>query len=329
MITRWKMASLCFCVALIASALAMPLVRAQEKNTKTEDDDSQLDAYVTFAAVGLKVRPPQGFGKEKSFSGFASEVDKASILVTRLPVPMEAASESFTPEVLASRGWTLRGRRMINLPEQPALLISCEHPLSGTTFEKWIVLIGDAKQSWMISASFPTTAPEAIKSKLTAALTTTVITDTSLDLRSLLPFTAKGPKSLKLVEKRYNMLMYTQTGQDEMGDDPALMVLGIQSKRPPPEERRQVAESVFKKLDVEIVVDSVKEIVIDNMPGLEFHGHPNVKDLEAPVKLYYVVLFDENLLIFVMSQSVEAKAKQFLPEFKETAENVRRRTTPK
>lgn len=328
--TRWKFFSLC-CAVLISSALAMPTVQAQEKKGDDPDNESQLADYVTFAEVGLKVRQPQGMQRKKSFAGFVNEADKSSLLVTRLPCPLGDAADGFTKEILAARGWTLQARQVINLPEQSALLVHFEQPLNGANYEKWVVLLGDTRQSWMVSASFPATATAAVKSKLTTALVTTVITDTSYDPRDILPFTAKSPKSLKPVEGRRNMLAFSLTGKalEESGDDPSLMIVAMIGKAPEPADRQRAAESIVKKIGGELTIDSIKEIEIDTLPGYEILGRPAEGQSETPVKIYNVVLFDKELFILLMSQTGETQAKQFLPEFKATAESIRRRAVRK
>lgn len=96
-------------VALACCWYLTPFASAQEqppeKQTLGFNSAEFVGDYVTFADVGLKVRLPLGFVKEKSFAGFTSPADKASLMAMRLPVSLAETSEGFTKEITCLPHW--------------------------------------------------------------------------------------------------------------------------------------------------------------------------------------------------------------------------------
>lgn len=115
-------------------------------------------AAAELAAIrGTRVRleVPEGFRVSRDFPGLGRDEDLTSVLVTELPLPLESASASFSEEALAERGVTLHRSVAVEVDRHRGTLLHATQRSAGTTFRKWLLLLGEGSSSVLITATTP------------------------------------------------------------------------------------------------------------------------------------------------------------------------------
>jgi hypothetical protein len=98
---------------------------------------------------------PEGFAPSRDFPGIGRQADLTSVLVTELPLPPERASASFTREALAERGIDLHRSVPVEVGSRQGTLLHATQRAAGTTFRKWLLLLGEGGASVLITATTP------------------------------------------------------------------------------------------------------------------------------------------------------------------------------
>ena len=130
------------------------------------------ESYQQVKGTNVELIPPAGFTAATTFTGFAQESTKASIVVAKLSAPYDLICRGFTKERMLTRGMKLLSVETIRLAGRPATLQYVEQKVRGITFHKWILIYGSRRQTTLITANFPVEKKRALSRKLKRALLT-------------------------------------------------------------------------------------------------------------------------------------------------------------
>ena len=103
----------------------------------------------------VSLEPPAGFSLAEQFPGFQRADAGASIVVTEVAAPVAELRAGLTSEGVASRGMTLLTSTPATISGQSATLLQVTQNASGTTFIKWMAILGDDTETIMIVGTFP------------------------------------------------------------------------------------------------------------------------------------------------------------------------------
>lgn len=117
--------------------------------------------------------PPDGFTASSQFPGFTQESTYASILVTEFPASFIEASSAFSStSALSERGMVLIEKQQVSVSGQAGILALVMHNISGTEYLKWILVLGDEKESVLITAAFSKELERQLSDKMKASVLT-------------------------------------------------------------------------------------------------------------------------------------------------------------
>jgi hypothetical protein len=127
-------------VALIGGATAEPAASARKEVTGTK----------------ASLEPPPGFTVATTFSGFQKADVQASIQVKDIPDPFPEVSKGLSDEAQAAKsGMTILSREDLKVDGVTAVLVHVSQVAKGTTYQKWLMALGDKSSTTLVTGTFP------------------------------------------------------------------------------------------------------------------------------------------------------------------------------
>jgi hypothetical protein len=285
--------------------------------------------YVHFAAIGVKLRQPEGFERSKSFDGFQQPETSSTVMALKFSGPFKEISTGLTEENMKTRGWTWIGREDIKFEEYAGVLIHFQQPAFGNEFLKWSLAFGDDKGTIMVTATFP----KALEGKLSAPLKSVVLS-TKLDNGSpadpvaALPFTLVASPRLKLTPALTGTLAYTKGGTIPAASptDPLFVVTPSIGKVTIGNSEQYATRKILQTAHTKgLSIQSTNPITIDGLDGYEVFAEGNDEKSDIPVLVYQAMLFDNDSYILMVGLVGSEVKDDYLSEFKSMARSFRRK----
>jgi len=302
--------------------------RTSSDNVGTNLTD-QRQQYVSFPAAGVKLVRPKGFDDAENFHGFQQPNTKSSVMAVMIPGPYSETSRGFTAEQLKTHGMKLRSKEDVRVDGNTAVLLSVTQNAYGTEFEKWILAVGNEKETRMVTATFPKSEEKKLSNQLKAVVLSTTIDDTPPpDPTTDVGFVIAAPTKLKLTKGISKMLMYTKDGTIPLksAEDP-FFIAGSSISQGPIDDRRQFAtQRLLNTANTRIIaVISNSEITIDGLDGYEIVADGNLTKSGNTVKVYQVLLYDDGTYILMQGRVAAHLADEYMSEFKTMARSLTRK----
>jgi hypothetical protein len=287
----------------------------------------QNEAFV--GGTRIKLTPPADFTLASQFSGYQLESRGSSIMITEIPGPFAETSAGFSnPSELKKRNMSVLNKQEVKLDGQTGLLLKVEQKAYETDFLKWLLVLGDEKETVIITATFPNMYEAELSEKLKASiLTTTWDRKKSIIPTEGLSFTIEEKGKLKLSKRVSNMLMFTKDGIFPSKDvnDPLFIIGQSISKTAIPDNEEYAKARVLQISQVkDIKIEQSDKITVDNLNGYEIVA--NGKDTKSgqPMLIYQVILFEEQNYFLVQGLAGNENRQANLEVFKQMARTFKR-----
>jgi hypothetical protein len=310
------------------SAPASPSPTIDIRESMDVNLNSGQQQYVSFPAVGVKLLRPNGFDDAENFHGFQQPSTQSSVMVLMIPGPYSETTRGFTADQLRTRGMTLQSKENVNIDGNPAVLLSVTQNAYGQKFAKWILAFGNENETKMVTATFPKSEEANLSNEMKAVVLGAKPDDTPAPSPGTnVGFAIAASPKLKLTRGIGKMLAYTKDGSipAKSPDDPLFVAAPSLSKVPIENKRQFAVQRLLQTANTKISsVISNKEITIDGLDGYEILADGKDADSGNPLKVYQVVLYDDQSY-FLMQGLVGADlADEYLPEFKTMARSLSR-----
>ncbi len=324
---RYKFAILLLLTQFLAlwNSFAWPdLAIAQTTNGSQQSiTNNQL---VDFPEVGLAIPKPDGFEKASSFYGFQQAASSSSVLLAKVPAPFSEIRKVINKKSFAKEQLSLISQQPIKISNKNGLLLKLEQSVFSQRVQKWIVVFGDEKNTYWITAAFlQEDAPKLSEPLKKIVLAATI--SSSKPSVSTLPFTIKAVDGLTIAPGLSGLgkaVGFTKDGQipQTSPQDPIFIVapslgdvLVIDQKK---FADRRLSQYRGTKINS---IKSSNEISIDSLSGWEIEATGQDEKTKTPLKLYQVMLFLKNGGYVLMTGIVGAQqANVYLPKFKAIAQ---------
>jgi len=274
--------------------------------------------------------PPDHFTVSSEFPGFVQESTNASILVTEFPAPFSAASSGFSnPTMFSQRGMMLLEKQELSVSGQMGILARVMQKISGTDYLKWLLVLGDERQSLLITASFPKELERQLSEKMKASLLSAIWnTEKVIVLTEGLNYSITEKGELRIAKRIANSLVYTKNGvfPSKDVDDPVFVIAQSLAKTDIANPEEFAEGRVLQTAEVtDVEIESSKTSTIDTLNGYEIVATAKDKQSGLPMSIYQVILFEEQRY-FLMQGLVSRKNRQpFLKVFEEMTKTFRRK----
>jgi hypothetical protein len=268
------------------------------------------------------MEPPEGFVAETSFAGFGKPDQKASIMVTPLPVPLAQLRAGFTKEGLAGKGVTLVAEETVTLAGGTATLYSVTQSALGTRFRKWILpLDNGGTAAVLIVATFPVESEAALAAPLRQALLSSRLEADGGDPMAGLPFRVQPSGRLKLVSRLGSNLLLSESGQPSADPRQALMVLGPSFSDVDLDDLEAFSKARAARVEQlrDLRLLSGRPITVDGLAGWELVADAADVKSGIALRVYQLVLRDGKRYFMAQGLVEAARGDEFVEEFRKVA----------
>jgi hypothetical protein len=283
---------------------------------------------VRVPGTSVSLQPPAGFELAGDYPGFQSAEQQASIMVTQMPAPVAEIRKAMTKETLATRGMTLLSSKEETVGGREALLLNLAQSAAGIDYLKWMLVMGDPKETFMIVGTFPKSAGEEVGAAIrTALLSASLAAAAPSDPFEGLKFRITPTQALKIAGRVSNLLLLTESGNPgPLKPGEPVYVIGNSFRPGGSGDLKVFSEARAKQTeqigDLENLSGS--EITIGGLVAYELLA--DVKDVKSgtAIRLYQVIAFDGDGGYFIVQGLVGAdRAGAMLPEFRRVTESFR------
>jgi hypothetical protein len=310
------------------------LAIAQTTNSSQQNiADNQL---VDFPEVGLAIPKPDGFEKATSFYGFQQAASSSSVLLAKVPAPFSEIRKVINKKRFAKEQLALISQQPIKISSQNGLLLKVEQSVFSQRVQKWIVVFGDEKNSYWITAAFLQEDAPKLSERLKKVVLAATISSSKPSVSSSkpsvssLPFTIKGVDGLIMAQGFSGIgkaAGFTKDGQipQTSPQDPLFIVAPSLGDVLVIDQKKYANRRLYQYRDTKInSIESTNEISIDNLSGWEIEATGQDQKTKTPLKLYQVMLFPKQGGYILMTGLVGAKqADIYLPKFKAIAQTYK------
>ena len=284
---------------------------------------------VRVPGTSVSLQPPAGFELAGDYPGFQSAEQQASIMVTQMPAPVAEIRKAMTKETLATRGMTLLSSKEETVGGREALLLNLAQSAAGIDYLKWMLVMGDPKETFMIVGTFPKSAGEEVGAAIrTALLSASLAAAAPSDPFEGLKFRITPTQELKIAGRVSNLLLLTESGSPgTVGPGEPVYVIGSSFRPGGSGDLKVFSEARAKQTeqigDLENL--SGREITIGGLAAYELQA--DAKDVKSgtALRLYQVIAPDGDGGYFIAQGLVGAdRAAAMLPEFRRVTESFQK-----
>jgi len=283
-------------------------------------------ARVPGSSVTLE--PPAGFTASSRFAGFERADAQASIMVTEVPGPFASVTGGMNARGLATRGMTLISSTRREVDGRQGLLLQVSQAANGVEYLKWMLAVGDAKQTTMIVATFPRAAEADLSDSLRAAVLSTRWAQTSSpDPFEGLPFRITPSTSLKIAGRMNNLLVLSESGSMQpQGPNAALFIVGSSVSPVRIDDLATYAETRARQTKQmnDIRVSRQASVTIAGTVAHELIAEGTDTSTGRAVTLYQVLLPEGGGYVLMQGLVASPRATAMIPEFRRAAQSFSR-----
>ncbi|RTL42538.1 MAG: hypothetical protein EKK48_11150 [Candidatus Melainabacteria bacterium] len=224
----------------------------------------------------VQMEVPEGFKPAANFSGYGNEALSASVMVTEMPIPFEAATAGFNQAGLESKGMKLISKEAVTSGPYNGFIVEVKQNAYGVDFDKWINVFGDQSMTVIVTATYPVSQSEVLSKKLKDVVLSARFDATAKvnDPMEDLPFTVSGTTSLKIAGRVQNTLLLTPSGKMTApadAVDKSVFVVGQALSDMEIGDKNSFARARLEKTEnlTDIKVLEEKDTTVSGMPARE------------------------------------------------------------
>ncbi|MFP2928708.1 hypothetical protein ACLESO_26630 [Pyxidicoccus sp. 3LG] len=280
----------------------------------------------------VSLTPPEGFTEATRFNGFEQEATGASIMVTELPGAYAEATAGFSAEGFASRGMKLVSKKPAKVGGHKGLLFQVRQSASGVDFLKWLVVLGDASTTLIVTATYREEDAKALGRPLQAAVLSTHWDPKSQPTAAPALFTLKETPGLKEARRMQGAILYTPDGQlpGKPGGEPFLLVAPSLGATPASEDVEAFALARLKQSAAAgaLTVESGAPLTVDGLKGHELLARVKDPATGSEFSIYQVMLVDAEGYYLLQGRVGGAHSATYVEHFKTAARTFQRAPRP-
>ena len=251
-------------------------------------------------------------------------------LLLSFPAPLFELLPGFSnPAALLKRGMKLVSEEQVTINGQKSVLFQVRQTSRGIEYLKWILVLGNQKESVMVLAQFPKELESELSKKMRASLLTVRWeSEKSISPFEGLNFSVPEKGELRIAKRMANMLLYTREGifPSKDIDEPLFVVAQSLAKVEIGDAEEFAKARILKTAEVmDIAVERSSGVKIDNLTGYATIANAKDKASGQPMVIYQVVLFDSPNYFIIQGLVSNKNRKRDLPLFQEMAGTFKRK----
>lgn len=277
-------------------------ILAQKVNQKAIEINNNFDAaYIEIPGTKINLIPARGFEISKRFTGLEHIVAGSTIMITEIPGDVHKNMVGLDKKYLFKAGVIVETQNYYKINGFDALFITGKQGAYGKNYERYMLMIGDIKTTYLLSASVLNTASEKHKKEVEASLLSVIFNpqkntepsdrfDFSIDVSETI---------LKKANMMISSLTYTDDGNtpSQTKDKTSVTIRKSSLTKELTEiEKQELLKKLFEMYPKEITSSSkniVKEIKGQYLSGYEIFGLGINKENGKPEMIYQAIFFKE------------------------------------
>ena len=310
-----------------------PATAETGKQESTASPQTRSD-FVPFHNIGVRLKKPKGFRLSESFDGFHND-EGTSVLATRLDGPYLKASAGFRDKAqMRKNRMKLISQKNVKIDGLAGIQMEIEQSVSGLVFRKFVVCIGDDKQTRLIMATYPKDDADRFARLLKDVVETVQVIAVD-ESKSNIGFTVNSGSLKRSKGVGGKMLAYTKDGKFPQKDpgDPLLILspsLGnVQAVSWPNDgvKKKYARQRLDQIANTRITrVISVAPVTIDGQSGFETIADALREDKKISLRVYQVMLFGNRDYFLVQGMVAKEQADKYTSEFRKITRSLKRTT---
>ena len=287
---------------------------------------------VSLPNVGLSLDAPAGFESATRFDGLVNNQTKDTILIAILPegTPKEYV-ESFTDEILETRGITVQSREQITISGVSALLIEASQFHGNQSFGKWLLLFSNNDKNYVINASYRN--PDVSEKIRNALISIKFLADQDAVANDPddFSFTIEESDSLKRDPSRARIggktMTFSESGDGSIVkvEDPLLIVAESFDEQVFDDQLAFAKNVIINDMPqfTQLKITTTNEIEVDGLPAIEVFASARDVKTKAQLRLYQLIIYiSDGSYIRAFGGVGESTATKFLPTMQKIAKSI-------
>lgn len=269
-----------------------------DKKTSNKTLTNKLTSdHINIEGTKISLIPPHQFIKATNFQGLENVENGSTLAVLDIPAPFTETSKGMTKELLLTQGLNVKEIENLTFNNYPALFITGEQNAFGKINTKYILTFGSEKETMMLLGLVPNNLVETSKEIKTSILSSFYDIDKKINPLENVEYRldVKGSK-LVFAKSMSNSLIYTIDGISPTKSlDKTTLIVGKSFTLPNNEDLKQFSINRLQQMPIEIEkIESVNQITIDGISGIEIVAIGKNKQTSETEKLYQTLLFTES-----------------------------------
>jgi hypothetical protein len=288
-------------------------------------------AYEKIAGTQLYIVPPEYYEKSSRFNGYENLLSGGSIMIFKVPGSINDNLIAFERNKDIQKGMLVSKEEMFSINGYDALLQSGVQFAHGKTYMRYLFVIGDMKNTYVLNASWYKDADFEKEAKRIrkALLGVIFVAEEDEAITEAFDFSVDfATCNLKPGNILMNSLVYTDDGQIPSQTEAKTAFMINESKIPIGENHENYLKKVIESYPIDFSTKQdlePKAIEVDGLTGLEFHAIGQNTKLNKSELIYIAILFNGTTVYQLTGTSLK-QFEERLPCFQKMARSFKRKT---
>lgn len=294
---------------------------------QTTENNVLTSEHQNIVGTKISIIPPIGFIKADNFLGLQQTQSGATIMVLDIPAPFAETSKGLTKEGFLSQGVEVKTIKKLTLNNLPAIFVIGEQNAYSNTYTKYILCFGTEKETIMINGAIPSNLEKIAKEVKTSILSSFYEENKKIDPFEVLDYEIDVSKSKMIYAKGMsNTMTFNIDGLlPTKSQDKTSLFIAKSFSKIPVEDKKLFALNRLKQLPINIInIENTETIEIDTISGYQILLTTNNKKTNEPEKIYFVILFSDNLY-YILYGSTNNTFDKNIDELKKVVKTFKRK----
>lgn len=314
----------------LAASLALALLLTAHARAQEIEEAPAPDALpvVDIPDSRVRVSMPKQFSVREGLPGLEHDFPMTQLIVTELPISIDAAIESMAPDLVAERGYYYDRREEFWTESGTGDLFHLKQDIDPADLRHWVFLVGDDKETLRITV----TTLLDLESRLAPDVRQLLESiewkrDQPRDLQSDKSFRVDVPEGLIAARTARQQVEFW--GINQIGEAAGLDARAVVSRYTVPDSVEDLESFAEKHLADSIELSFLKDTdwskaVLGGLPGIELVGEGTAFGHGGDLTVYQVLALDGDKAYVVQGFVSRPQREDFVPIFRRLAASFRR-----
>lgn len=299
------------------------------KNQAIEISNEKTDKYKEVSGMQISIIPPRDFIESDRFTGFEHKIAGSSIMISEVPGDVHHNFLGFSKANMMKAGMIVENELLYQINGFDALFQKGQQGAYGKIYTKYVLVIGDYKKTFLLSASIPIETSQTHKDEVKKSLLSIIYEpDKKVNKEDKYDFSVDvSGTGLIQTNILLSSLIYTDDGNvpSKTESQTAVMVNRTKLTNPDIDKKSYVIKlmELFPVTWAKGEKLEPKPVTIDGLSGYEIYGIGINNENNKAELIYQLVLFKDNYYYSVSGMTFSSKFEEHLETFRTVANSFK------